>query len=213
MSPTATATRDRLGNNKRQDSMATISEIDALKAVDETLSAVEDTTARDRVLRWAWEKFSTRPIPKAPQEEEEESGTAPPKSKQKTGAQSAKAKPKGKAKLSPSIVKDLNLKPSGKKSLDAFSSEKKPSSNQQKCAVSVYYLRNELALDEVGADHIYTCFKHMKWRVPSDLRNTLQYTASKDGWLDTADMSDIKMTAIGDNLVEHDLPSPEKSKK
>jgi hypothetical protein len=192
--------------------MAAISEIDALKAVDEALSGLEDAAARDRVLRWAWEKFCTKPIPKT-LHEESEPDAEPRKPRRKAGAKSTQAKPKGKGKLSPSIVKDLNLKPSGKKSLDAFSNEKKPGSNQQKCALSVYYLRNELGLKQVGADHVYTCFKHMKWRVPSDLRNTLQYTASKDGWLDTAEMSDIKMTAIGDNLVEHDLPSPAKDTK
>jgi hypothetical protein len=46
----------------------------------------------------------------------------------------------------------------------------------------------------------------MKWRVPADLANTLQYTASKDGWLDTKKMDDIKVTTIGENVVEHDLP-------
>ena len=60
-------------------------------------------------------------------------------------------------------------------------------------------------LNPVTADHIYTAFKGLAWRVPSDLVNTLQQAGSK-GWLDTANSADIKVTPMGENLVEHDLP-------
>jgi len=188
--------------------VAKISEVDALKAVDDALSGLEDGAARERVVRWAWEKYCTKPIPHA--EEDPAARLSPRKQKapkRKAGAKSAK----GKTTLS--LVKDLNLKPKGKKSFEAFASEKKPTSNQQKCTVSVYYLRHELRLSAVSAGHVLTCFKNMRWRIPANLPNTLRYTASVDGWLDTSVMGDIKVTTMGDNLVEHDLPAKAKGSK
>lgn len=107
---------------------------------------------------------------------------------------------------SPSLVRDLNLKPKGKDSFDKLAGQKKPTSNQHKCVVAVYYLRHEIGVPSITVDHVYTCFKHMQWRVPSSLGNTLAYVASVHGWLDTSNMADIKITTIGENLVEHDLP-------
>lgn len=186
-----------------------MSEVDVLKAVDNALTGLDDGSARDRVLRWAWEKYSSKPVPAA------EDDRALEKKRVKKGAPKKKAgAKKAKGKTTPSIVKDLNLKPRGKKSFDAFASEKKPGSNQEKCTVAVYYLRSELGLSEVSASHVLTCFKHAKWRVPANVPNTLQSTASVQGWLDTGNMEEIKVTTIGDNLVEHDLPkTPKGSKK
>jgi hypothetical protein len=189
--------------------MTNPSELDTLKAVDDALSGLPDGPARDRVLRWAWEKYSSKPVPTV--QEGLDSGT--PNTKKKTAKKTAamkKGHTKGKVKSTPSIVKDLNLKPKGEEPFDAFAGDKKPASNHEKCAVSVYYLRQKLGLSQVSADHVYTCFKHMKWRVPANLPNALQVTASVRGWLDTSNMEDIKVTTIGENLIEHDLPRPPK---
>lgn len=194
--------------------MGNVSEIDALKAIDEALSGLADPDARNRVLGWAWKKFSshaTTPIDKD-NEVPESSGK---KKKSKRKASSAKGKGKGKAKVKPSLslVKDLNLKPKDKKSLDEFSDVKKPNSHYEKSTIAVYYLKHELNLSAVTESHVYTCFKHMKWRVPADLSNTLAYAASHFGWLDTSSLQDIKVTPMGENLVEHDLPKKKGPKK
>jgi hypothetical protein len=191
--------------------MTKVSETDAIKALDDALGGLDDPAARDRVLRWAWEKYSTKPFPQ-PEDDELQNNSDATKAKKKATAKTPASSKVAKTKTSLSIVKDLNLKPKGRKSFDDFVSEKKPKSNQQKCTLSVYYLRHELELPKVSSPHVFTCFKHMKWRVPADLANTLQYTASKDGWLDTKKMDDIKVTTIGENVVEHDLP-PGKPKK
>jgi len=38
--------------------MAKISEVDALKAIDEALAGLDDQQTKDRVLKWAWDKYS-----------------------------------------------------------------------------------------------------------------------------------------------------------
>jgi len=75
--------------------------------------------------------------------------------------------------------------------------------------VALYYVANTLKIEQVSIDHIYTFFKAANWPVPADLPNTL-HQAGTEGWLDTSDAKDIKVTPIGENLVEHDLPRQSK---
>jgi hypothetical protein len=192
--------------------MGNVNEIDALKAIDDALSGLEDPDARNRVLAWAWKKFSLNPAP-TDNEDKDPSEITRKAKKFKKIISGTKGKAKVKAKPSLAIVKDLILKPKGKKSLDEFTEGKKPSSYYEKCTVSAYYLKHELVLSAITESHVYTCFKHMKWRVPADLSNTLAYTASQYGWLDTSNLQDIKVTTKGENLVEYDLPKKKGPKK
>lgn len=182
--------------------MADISELDVMKVIDEALLGIPDPSTRIRILRWAWDKFSPMP-----QTVPIDSGIGVSKKISTSRRKASKSKP------SPSIVKDLNLKPSGKKSFADFVNEKSPSFNTERCVVCAYYIINELKQGPVSVNHVYTCFKSMGWRLPGNLENTLYWTASQKGWLDTADMSDIKVTISGDNLIEHDLPRKEKVAK
>ena len=103
------------------------------------------------------------------------------------------------------IDKNLNLKPTGKQAIDAFVTQKSPSTLLEKVTICVYYLQCEIKIKDVGYDQVLTCFKHLKWRLPSDLPNTMQQAGTK-GWLDTSNRTDIKMATHGENLVVHDLP-------
>jgi hypothetical protein len=106
--------------------------------------------------------------------------------------------------------KSLNLTPSGKPSATDFATEKTPSNNYQKAVVAVYYLRETIGLSAVTVPGVFTFFKAVGWPAPTDLRNTLQ-KAGSEGWLDTADGDDIKLTSMGENLVEHSLPAKPKA--
>lgn len=185
--------------------MSKPSEIDVMKTIDEQLTALEDAAARQRILRWATDKFFGGPgVPLAPV-----TNLGTPVGALNNTATTAK-RPFKPAKNAPAsslvLVKDLNLKPSGKRSFKDFAAAKTPGSNYEKCLVAVYYLKNELGLAKVGVNHVYTCFKVEGWRVPSDLVNTLQWAASQEGWFDTKDREDIKLTTHGENHLEHDMP-------
>jgi hypothetical protein len=119
---------------------------------------------------------------------------------------------KAKKKETPvTIVADLNLRPKGKKSLRDFYGEKKPRSNEQSFAVMVYYFEKILAITGITADHIYSAFKDLELRVPARLRTVMSNSATRHRWIDTRNLSDIKLTTHGENFVEHDLPrKPEK---
>ena len=191
--------------------MSKINEIDALKAVDTALSELDDPTARERVLSWAWKKFVSTHTPAATDETDDSTHPAKRTKKKVIGSNKTKGKAKSKVKAPLSMERDLNLKPKGKKSLDDFVGEKKPNSIYEKCTVAAYYLKHVLGLKAVSANHIFTCFKHVKWRVPADLLNSLSYTASQYGWLDTSDRQSVNVSTMGENLIEHDLPRAKSS--
>ncbi len=180
-----------------------IDEIRAMQQLDDLLSSLEDEKAKRRIMAWAIDKHNLElrveeNVKKARAGEEGKGKkTKPPVDK------------KSKQKLS--IDKGLNLKPKNKSSFRDFVEKKKPSNLKQKMAVCVYYLKNELSLDSVNINKIFTCFKEANWRIPGDFMNTLHQTGTK-GWLDTEDSEDIKMSTQGENLIEYDLP-PKSEKK
>lgn len=116
---------------------------------------------------------------------------------------------KAKRRQSVGLVKDLSLRPKGKKSFIDFAGEKKPANHNDKVTVCVFWLSKE-AGQKATAEHVNTCYQGADWKRPTDLRDTLRQTASKKGWIDTADSDDIKVTTSGEDHVRHDLPEPAK---
>ena len=106
----------------------------------------------------------------------------------------------------PKLVTNLNLRPTGKKALRDFVSDKKPSDNQARFAVILYYLQKTLALKNISQDHIYTAFKELGTKVPLNISTALMVTRIRKGWINTSNTDDLKLTIGGENFVEHDLP-------
>lgn len=192
--------------------MAKLSEVDAIKKVDEALDGIEDKEALKRILHWAYEKYCPgTSMPDAHIEEGvEEEQTIKNKAKKKPVKKIKKKVKFNKTALS--IDKMLNLKPSGKPSFAEFAAQKSPSTDREKVVLCVYYLLNKLGKKPIGVNQVYTCYKSL-WRVPADLVGTLRWVSSQKGWLDTSDSLDIKMAPQGDNLIEHDLPPTKKITK
>lgn len=174
-----------------------MSEIDAMKSVEDALEPLNDAEKK-RVLDWACSRYlgTAATIPPVSHDSQDQRGS---------GKKPKPSKKKPKGKTIPKQIKNLNLKPKGKKSGLDFAVEKKPTNVLHKCVVAVYYLRDEIGLSAISVDHVFTFFKNASWKIPSDLVNTLQQ-AGTAGWLDTADSKNIIITPIGENLVEHDLP-------
>ena len=106
-----------------------------------------------------------------------------------------------------SPVKDLNLRPDGEKTLRDFYAEKSPESQTEQISVFVYYLRIA-KVPKITACHVYTCYKDVGVRPPNNLPQIIRNTgSSKKGWLDCSDAEALKITNLGETLVEHDLPA------
>lgn len=130
-----------------------------------------------------------------------EPATTPETEQRKTTRRSTKRK-----RTTPTLVKDLDLRPKEQKSFKDFIDDKAPTNNYERQAVSIYYLEKILDLQSVTSDHVFTAFREAGWRIPSDFRNSLATTASHKGWIDSSDMENLTVTTSGINAVEHDLP-------
>lgn len=105
-----------------------------------------------------------------------------------------------------SLVKDLNLRPSGKQSLREFFEAKKPSNQWSQIVVFVYYLEKILEVESISPNHVYTCFKDVGKRAPKDTPQAIRNAASRKEYIDSSDQDKLRMTVPGENFIEHDLP-------
>ena len=196
--------------------MPVVTEIDALKTVDEALSVLNDEELV-RVLSWVNSKFLgsfNSPVQSveffAPKKQEAKQSYSETQTRQKTSSKAkSKTKSTRKTKTSYKQIKELNLYPNEKPSAQDFVAEKQPTTKKQQCVVAVYYLLEILEIDKVNIDHVYTFFKSCHWELPANLSN-MMHQAGSAGWLDTADSEEIKLTPMGENLVEHELPKEQK---
>ena len=126
---------------------------------------------------------------------------------------SSKKRTISKSKESYAIVKTLDLSgATNKQSLKDFYDEKSPTSGFAKNAVFVYYLQKIMEEKNITIDHIYTCYKAVKTKIPALLRQNLFDTSSKNGYITTESLNDITITTVGENFIEHDLPKEDKKK-
>lgn len=107
----------------------------------------------------------------------------------------------------PTMIKDLDLAPKGKKSFKDFVAEKNPTTQHDRSVVSVYWLHEIAAISPITASHVFTCYRLVAgWKVPANLANALAVTANRKGFFDTSDTQDIKLMSHGINRVGQELP-------
>lgn len=182
-----------------------VNELDVMKQIDQSFSKLDDG-ARERVLVWVLSKYGDGISTEAPKPSKYVSPkpTKPAAASAAKSADATKASKKKSSKQSYTIDKSLNLFPSDKKTFKVFCDEKKPGNQKEKCVTSAYYLTEILEMN-ASVDMIYTCFKAEQWSLPPDLKNVL-HQAGSAGWLDTSNDSEIKLTPMGENLIEQTLP-------
>jgi hypothetical protein len=116
----------------------------------------------------------------------------------------------GRSSAQPKLVKDLNLRPGGKQPFAEFAAEKNPTNQHDRHVVAVYYLVNVAAIAPVSRDHVFTVWREMGWKLPTNFSGSLRETASKKRFIDTSDPGALRLLHPGVNRVEHDLPVQKK---
>lgn len=113
-------------------------------------------------------------------------------------------------KTMPQIIKDLNLRPTDKQTLQNFYNAKNPSGNIQSTAVMVYYLETILECTGITANHIFTCYRELGIKIPGNLDQNLRDCASsKYGYIVFIE-GKCSLSVRGTNFVEQDLPKKAK---
>lgn len=197
-------------------------ELAALAAASGAIEPLPEA-ARRRVVQWLADAFAVELTAAAPVA----SHDAAPSTSNNDGTRARGRKRGGakaaagnggqvqanKPKASPSFDKALNLHPADKESFKDFVAEKQPSDNAlEHNVVAAYWLSQVAEVGAVTADQIFTCYRGIGWKLPGDLRNSLQKTASMKGWLDTRDTDDIKVVSHGLNFINLELPHAKKAK-
>jgi len=94
----------------------------------------------------------------------------------------------------------------GRLSLVEFMDAKFPLTNEERNIVFLYYLQHNLKLKSITPDHVYTCYRQAKIRVPLNLENSLRITADQHNWIKTTKAGKMSLTAAGKQYVEKQLP-------
>ena len=104
-------------------------------------------------------------------------------------------------------MKDLELGAAdGRPSLVEFMDAKFPITNEERNIVFLYYLQHTLKVKPITLDHVYTCYRQAKIRVPLNLENSLRMTADQRGWIRTTKTGAMTLTPAGKRYVEKQLP-------
>ncbi|MCB0163744.1 MAG: hypothetical protein KDI79_05930, partial [Anaerolineae bacterium] len=105
------------------------------------------------------------------------------------------------------LVESLNLgAANGRPSLVEFMDTKVPITNEERNLVFLHYLQHLLKLNSISIDHLYTCYKAAKIRVPLNIENSLQITANQRHWIKIAKNGTLTVTPAGKLYVENQLP-------
>jgi hypothetical protein len=106
------------------------------------------------------------------------------------------------APRTPQILSDVDLT-SGPVPLKQFVEQKSPKELLEKYTVIAAWFKTHRKLDDVTADHIYTCFKFLEWPSPDDVGQPLRDLKSKKKWFDKgAGKGAYKINFIGINSVD-----------
>jgi len=110
------------------------------------------------------------------------------------------------------LVPDLNLGgQNDHPSLVEFMDAKFPITNEERNLVFLYYLQYIAGLKTITIDHIFTCYKEAKIRVPLNLEVSLQTTADQRHWIKMAQTGRLSVTPSGKLYVDKQLPKKLKS--
>ncbi len=110
------------------------------------------------------------------------------------------------------LIPDLNLGgQNDHASLVEFMDAKFPITNEERNLVFLYYLQYIAGQKTISIDHIFTCYKEAKIRVPLNLEVSLQTTADQRHWIKMAQTGRLSVTPSGKLYVDKQLPKKLKS--
>jgi hypothetical protein len=148
------------------------------------------------------------PVSDAGPDEGDSSGYVPEgDGKSQSGAARQQRARKVGGKKSWPIDKQINFRPTDKVSLRDFAKEKQPSSIDQKNAVVMYYMTETLGMSDANVSQVLAGYAACQWKPSSRPDSSLRTTASRHGWINTADTKAITITHAGRSFVEFDLPA------
>ncbi|MBU8580141.1 hypothetical protein KM911_00325 [Bacillus paralicheniformis] len=114
------------------------------------------------------------------------------------------SKTKSTKKISkPNLLTNLNFRPNGKLSLKDLVKNYNIKSDMERVLFIAYYLENELGIEEITIDHLYTGFKELETKIPTALTQVIRHTQNRKGWIEIND-NIINVSIHGENYIKFD---------
>lgn len=98
------------------------------------------------------------------------------------------------------ILKDLDLA-----KLRDFMAPYAPENQMERSALYVNFLKEVLGITSITPDHIFSCFSHMKEKLPVAFGQHLIDTRARKKWIDFTTGDDIVLTTVGLNHINFDM--------
>lgn len=157
-------------------------------------------------VREMYDNFKAELANKPVQQTEGASKAKAPKKKAPASPKSSNGSAKKKKKKTESLKVDKTLDLSGiggAMSLDNFNAKYLPKSNLKRNVVYVEYLKEEMGFDAVTIFQVWTCYHHMKLKLPTDMKSSLKDTGkdSHGARLDAQDLDDLTVSVQGKNWL------------
>jgi hypothetical protein len=127
------------------------------------------------------------------------------KSEPKKEKKGNSVKKKSASAQSYSMLADLNLRTSEGKSLEDYYNSFVITTNMERNITILYYLKKILEIENVGPNHIYTCYKKVGVKIPNIYQGLID-TKNRKGWIETHNMEDLQVSVSGENYIEHEAP-------
>jgi hypothetical protein len=96
-------------------------------------------------------------------------------------------------------------------SLVDFMDSKFPFTNEERNLVFIYYMQDFLKQKPITIDHLFTCYRKAKIRVPLNLEHSLQLTVHQKKWMQLTKTGHISVTSEGKQYLDKQLPKKTKS--
>lgn len=101
----------------------------------------------------------------------------------------------------PKFLDNLNFQ-SGTVSFKDFVGQKQPMNETKRCLVIMVWLKDNLGVEEVDANHVYTGYRTAGWSAPKDVGSTLR-TLKKRSWVvGGKEKGNFKLTQPGRDIVD-----------
>ena len=101
----------------------------------------------------------------------------------------------------PTLLSDLDLS-SGQISLQNFANEKNPTELSDKYLVVATWFKEQMKMDEINIDHIFTAFRTLDWKMPDDPGSIFRALKHKKQYFDKGEgTGGYKVTFLATNYV------------
>lgn len=72
-----------------------------------------------------------------------------------------------------------------------------------------YWLKHHHRIEEIGVDHVHTCYRFMNWTTPKDAAAPLRDLKRKKYWLDKGGLGFYKINKVGESEVSKAIGAAE----